>query len=212
MHLNDYLYANGEVTKLWMYPRGPDSGFNVYPGQGNRWGFFDTTPLAHALNEPCYIVEPHPPGTKLIPNGLPVFTLYFENDDECRRTLGSDSKLFFTAPQDGDYLVKLKDVRGQQGPEYRYSLSIRPRQPDFQVKVQGENPTVSPGSAKEFTVQATRLDGYEDRFMSTSPDCPTALGYNAAPHRSRSGRGDGRDLGQCGCGLLQRVMQPRRPW
>ena len=26
MHLNEYLYANGEVVKLWLYPRGPDSG------------------------------------------------------------------------------------------------------------------------------------------------------------------------------------------
>ncbi len=32
MELNEYVYANGEVMKLWMYPRGPDSGFLVYPG------------------------------------------------------------------------------------------------------------------------------------------------------------------------------------
>ena len=48
MSLNEYLYANGEVVKLWLYPRGPDSGFRVYPGEGKRWGYFDTTPLAHA--------------------------------------------------------------------------------------------------------------------------------------------------------------------
>ena len=75
MHINDYLYAGGEVVKFWLYPRGPDSGFVTYPGQGNRWGYFDTTPLAHALGEPCYIVTPHPPGTKLVANGLPVFSL-----------------------------------------------------------------------------------------------------------------------------------------
>ena len=34
MELNEYLYANGEVVKLWLYPRGPDSGFKVYPGSG----------------------------------------------------------------------------------------------------------------------------------------------------------------------------------
>ena len=65
MKLDEYLYSNGEVVKLWLYPRGPDSGFVAYPGQGSRWGYFDTTPLSHALGEPCYIVEPHPPGTKL---------------------------------------------------------------------------------------------------------------------------------------------------
>ena len=66
MRLNEYLYSNGEVVKLWLYPRGPDSGFRVYPGEGKRWGYFDTTPLAHALGEPCYVVEPHPPGTELL--------------------------------------------------------------------------------------------------------------------------------------------------
>ena len=57
MRINDYLYAGGEVVKFWLFPRGPDSGFVTYPGQGMRWGYFDTTPLAHALGEPCYIVD-----------------------------------------------------------------------------------------------------------------------------------------------------------
>ena len=112
MRINDYLYAGGEVVKFWLYPRGPDSGFVAYPGRGNRWGYFDTTPLAHALGEPCYVVAPHPPGTKLVANGLPVFSLYYENDDDAHRELGKDSRLFFTAPADGDYLVKVKDAAG----------------------------------------------------------------------------------------------------
>jgi Planctomycete cytochrome C/WD domain, G-beta repeat len=161
MYINDYLYASGEVVKFWLYPRGPDSGFVSYPGQGNRWGYFDTTPLAHALGEPCYIVEPHPPGTRLVPNGLPVFSIYYENDDDAHRELGKDSRLFFAAPADGEYLVKVKDVRGFQGPEYRYTLTIRPRRPDFTVRLSGADPSVGAGSAKEFKVAAHRVDGYE---------------------------------------------------
>jgi len=161
MSLNEYLYANGEVVKLWMYPRGPDSGFNVYPARGARWGFFDTTPLAHALGEPCYIVQPHSPDAELIPNGLPVFPVYYENDDESRRKLGKDSQLTFTAPTDGEYIVRIRDVRGYQGEKFKYSLTIRPRRPDFKVSVSGGSPTVSPGSGKEFTVTAERLDRFE---------------------------------------------------
>ena len=48
MHINDYFYANGEVVKFWLFPRGPDSGFVSYPGRGPRWGYFDT----HAAG-PC---------------------------------------------------------------------------------------------------------------------------------------------------------------
>ena len=161
MGINDYLYANGEVVRLWLFPRGPDSGYFVYPGQGSRWGYFDTTPLAHALNEPCYVVQPHPPGTKLVQNGLPVFTIYHENDDDAYRELGKDSRLAFTAPVDGEYRLKVRDVRGLQGPDFRYILTARERRPDFKVTLQGANPTVGSGSAKEFKVSARRIDGFE---------------------------------------------------
>ena len=161
MKLDEYLYSNGEVVKLWLYPRGPDSGFGTYPGQGSRWGYFDTTPLSHALGEPCYIVEPHPPGTKLVPNGLPVFLLNYENDDDSHRELGKDSRLFFTAPADGQYLIKIKDVRGLQGPDFRYTLTVRHRRPDFKVTLHGADLTVDAGSAKEFKVSAQRIDNFE---------------------------------------------------
>ncbi len=161
MKLNEYLYVNGEVVKLWLYPRGPDSGFVVYPGQGNRWGWFDTTPLAHALGEPCYIVRQHPPGAKLVPNGLPTFLLYFENDDEARRELGKDSRIFFNAPSDGEYVVKLKDVRRLEGPDFRYTLIARPSRPDFKVSLSGANPIVSPGGAKEFKASVHRIDNFD---------------------------------------------------
>lgn len=161
MELNEYLYANGEVVKLYMYPRGPDSGFNVYPFSGKRWGYFDTTPLAHALGEPCYIVEPHPPHSEIIPNGLPVFPIYFENDDESTRSLGADSKLYFTAPRDGEYVVRIRDVRGLEGDAFTYRLTIRPRQPDFRVNLATKDPEVPAGGFIEFKVTATRIDGFD---------------------------------------------------
>ncbi len=161
MKLDEYLYSNGEVVKLWLYPRGPDSGFGVYPGQGMRWGYYDTTPLSHALGEPCYIVEPHPPGTKLVPNGLPVFSLNYENDDDSHRELGKDSRLFFTASADGQYVIKIKDVRGLQGPDFRYTLTVRHRHEDFKVTLHGADLTVDAGSAKEFKLTAQRLDNFE---------------------------------------------------
>ncbi|MEX2215729.1 MAG: c-type cytochrome domain-containing protein, partial [Phycisphaeraceae bacterium] len=161
MELNEFLYANGEVVKLWHYPRGPDSGFMVYPGSGARYNYFDTTPLSHPLHEPCYIVRPLPAGATPLPNGLPVFPIYFENDDDSNRRFGADSQLTFTAPRDGEYLARLTDVRGFHGEAYKYTLTIRPRRPDFNVSIQGANPKVSAGSGREFTVKVDRLDGYD---------------------------------------------------
>lgn len=180
MELNEYLYSNGEVVKLWLAPRGPDSGYIVYPGEGSRYGYFDTTPVSHALSEACYIVEPYAPGSEITPNGLPVFKLYYQNDDESHRERGADSKLTFTAPKDGEYLVRIRDVRGFESDKHTYQLTVRPQKPDFQVTLQNRDLTVNAGSAKEFKVTAKRMDDYDGPirvditglppgFTSTSP-------------------------------------------
>lgn len=161
MELDEYFYANGEVVKLWLYPRGPDSGFKVYPGEGRRQAYFGTTPLTHALNEPGYIVTPLPAGVEPIPNGLPVFRINYENDDDPSRQTGADSLLHFSAPASGDYLVRVSDTRSFGGTNYHYSLAVRERRPDFSVAIEGKDPKVSPGSGREINFVAQRLEGFD---------------------------------------------------
>jgi WD40 repeat protein len=161
MSLNQFLYMQGEVCKLFRAPQGPDSGFNFYAWNGKRICYFDTSPTVHALDEPAYIVEPHPPGTDLVPTGLPVFPLYFANDDDGERKLGSDSKLMFTAPAEGDYLVRVSDVRGQGGDRFAYRLIVRDPAPAFSVSLAGANPTVAAGSGQELVLNAERFDGFD---------------------------------------------------
>jgi WD40 repeat protein len=166
MEFNEYLYANGEVMKLWLNPRGPDSGFLVYPGYaGDRFTYFGTTAITHALNDPCYIVEPHAPGEALIPNGLPQYTLYYENDDDGWRRSGADSRIAFTAPADGDYLVRVSDVRSMGGDKYNYQLTVRPPHPDFQIKLAEKDRTINAGGGKEFTVSAIRKDEFDGEIQ-----------------------------------------------
>ncbi len=136
MHLDDYLYASGEVTKLWLYPRGPDSGYNVYPNEGNRWTYFGTTHTTHALGEPAYIVEPLAAGQEPTANGLPVFDIYYENDDDPMRVAGKNSRLLFTAPSDSLYTVRITDTRGEGGEAFAYRLAIRPAQPELPTLVE----------------------------------------------------------------------------
>lgn len=166
MELNDYLYANGEVVKLWMYPRGPDSGFLVYPGvSGERVTFFGSTAITHALNEPCYIVAPHSPGVSLIDNGLPQYTLYHENDDDGSRKLGTDSRVMFIVPRDGDYLARVSDVRGHGGDDHRYDLLIRAQRPDVHIRVEAPELTIGSGSGVEFAVVAEREDDFDGEIQ-----------------------------------------------
>jgi WD40 repeat protein len=160
MELNEYLYCNGEVVQLWLYPRGPDSGFKLYPGEGKRQTLFNTTAITHAVNEPCYIVTRLPPGATPAPNGLPIFHTNYENDDDPYRRAGSDSLLLFTAPADGEYLARVTDTRGFGGTNYHYTLAIRERRPDFSVAIEGANPQISPGSGREIRFVATRNEGF----------------------------------------------------
>lgn len=160
MQLNQYMYLGGEVTKLYRMPQGPDSGFQFYKSQGKRRLYFDTSATIHALEEPVYIVEPYAPGSELIDNGLPVFPVFYSNDDDADRKLGTDSRLTFTAPETGDYLVRVTDVRGFGGKDFRYSLTIRPPQPDFRVTVDGKNATIPAGSGQRLKVNLERIDNF----------------------------------------------------
>ena len=165
MELNELLYLQGEVVRLFRAPQGPDSGFMFYSLAGKRRTYFDTSSTAHALDEPCYIVEPHPPGAKLAANGLPIFTLYYANDDEAERKLGSDSRLHFTAPADGPYLIRVTDTRGFSGERFVYRLLIREPKPDFKVTLNGANPTVSAGSGQSFSITADRMDEFDGEIQ-----------------------------------------------
>ena len=161
MELNQLLYLQGEVVKLFRAPQGPDSGFVFYTSAGKRRAYFDTSATAHALDEPCYIVEPHPPDAKLVANGLPVFPIYYANDDDGERKLGSDSRLHFTVPADGAYLLRVTDTRGYGGDRFVYRLVVREARPDFKVTLNGANPAVNAGSGQAFSVSAERFDGFD---------------------------------------------------
>ncbi|HEX7901141.1 MAG TPA: c-type cytochrome domain-containing protein [Planctomycetota bacterium] len=161
MELGQYLYMNGEVVRLFLAPRGPDSQWDFFASGGKRLSYFDTSAVAHPLDEPAYIVDPHPPGTKLPPNGLPVFTLHYANDDDASRKLGADSRLTFTAPADGAYLARVRDVRSLGGERHTYRLSIREAKPDFNVSLEGQNSSVPEGSGRNFTVRVDRVDGFD---------------------------------------------------
>lgn len=165
MELDEFLYAGGEVVRLWLYPRGPDSGFKVYPGSGTRHTFFDTTAVTHALGEPAWIVRPLPPGAAPAPNGLPVFRLPCANDDAAHRRFGTDSLLLFEPPADGDYLARVSDVRGfgagAAPDEWRYTLEIRPPRPGFTASLGARDLAVSPGGAREIPVSVVRDEGFE---------------------------------------------------
>ncbi len=162
MELNEYVWFNGDVMKIIRMPRGPDGGCFFYVSDAKRRAYFDTSATSHSFDEPCYVVEPHPPGSRIAANGLPLFTLNYQNDDGGDRKTGRDSRLTFTAPTDGRFVVRVTDTRGWGGERFVYSLAIREPKPDFSVKFAGLNPTVMPGASVGFSFRADRKDNFDE--------------------------------------------------
>jgi hypothetical protein len=151
----------GEVGKIYRMPRGPDSGIMFYTLRGQRRCYFDTSGTVHAIGDDVYIVQPYEPGATFPENGLPVFKLYYANDDDGDRKLGRDSRLMFTAPDDGEYIVRVTDTRGFGGPDYKYALTLRRAAPGFKASVPQTKKTVPEGSGQRLTVKIDRLDDFE---------------------------------------------------
>jgi len=162
MALDDLMYFNGEVLKIYRLARGPDADMGYYTRDGKRRALFYSSPTGHGLDEPCYVVEPKPPGTKLTPNGLPVFTLLYANDDDGERQLGKDSRLLFTAPGKGRYHIRVSDTRGWSGERFAYRLIVRAPNPDYSAKLMTKSTDALPaGSGLQFIAKVDRQDGFE---------------------------------------------------
>jgi hypothetical protein len=158
--MNDYVYAGTELLRIKELPPNPDADCVFFSDRGQRVGYLDTTPTHLSMGTPLYKVQVHPPGTTFPPNGFPVVTLYYRNDDG-GPGFGRDSRLSFDPPADGDYLVRIGDSRGQGGPGYAYRLLVRPPRPTFSVSFSPTSPAVWKGGAVPVTVTADRIDGFE---------------------------------------------------
>lgn len=178
MQLNEFFYSSGEVSRLWMHPRGPDSGFKVYPGEGKRWTYFGTSAVTHSLNEPGYVVRPLSSGEQPTANGLPVFEVYYENDDDPTRQKGTASRLIFKAPRDDIYTVKIRDTRGEGGGAYQYRLQIRASEPSFNASMTKPNAVLRKGTGREFVVRVDRMDGFEGPVTFDIQNLPDGLHSN----------------------------------
>jgi hypothetical protein len=159
--VNDWMLLGQELLRIRALPRNPDDDCQFFGDQGQRLGYLGTTPIHHPMGEPMYKVTLHPPGTAFPPNGLPVVTLYYRNDDG-GPGFGKDSRLVFDPPADGEYQVRVSDARGQGSPLHAYRLTIRPPRPRFAVRFQPTAPAVWKGGAVPVTVTADRIDEFED--------------------------------------------------
>lgn len=78
------------------------------------------------------------------------------NDD----AVGKDSRLVWTAPADGEYVLVVRDLNGRGGPEFVYHLTARPDRPDFSLKCDGDKAQIGPGGGTAWYVHLKRTGGF----------------------------------------------------
>ena len=79
------------------------------------------------------------------------------NDDQNNQP---DSRLEFTPPDTGTYLVQVRDLFYKGGEEYPYRLSIQEPMPDFRLTFTQDRLHIGQGGRIPVTVNVTRLNGF----------------------------------------------------
>lgn len=174
MAINDYLMIGNEIMQVFRLPGYADEDITLRNYRGKRMGFFGTSPEYHAVNSPVYKIELRGPDEELPSNGMPVFPIYWSNDDAVfdneRR---GDSQLAFVAPADGDYLLRVRDAAGGTGPRYQYRLMLRQPEPTFDFFIGPYRINVTRGGSVPVDVALRRRDGFEQpvtvRFEGLPP-------------------------------------------
>ncbi len=173
--VNDYLFIGDELLQVASMPTHPDDDLQLMRYRSGRLNLLDTSARNHSVGEAVYKVEIHPPGTRFEPNGMPVFQIDYVNDDGGLRFGGKDSRLHFEAPADGDYVVRIRDVRGLDGERYAYRLTLREPAPDFEVTFDPKSFNIPRGGRVSVTVTADRQDGFDGPIDVELRDLPAGL-------------------------------------
>jgi WD40 repeat protein len=179
--MNDYVMVGAEIIKVNKIPDYGDQDMQFYDyNSGQRMTYFGTTPEHHAVNTPVYKVEIHPTDATFAPNGMPVYPLFWRNDDFHYSGRNGDSYLRFEAPETGDYLVQVRDVISGGGPDHPYRLHLRPMEPDFSVSAFPYRMNLHAGSRIPLTVKVDRFDDFTGPVKIEAHDLPDGLSIESA--------------------------------
>ena len=173
LQLNDYVMIGREILQVGALAKGVDDDTQFRAYRGQRQGQLGTTPEYHTIGSKVYRVEAHAAGSKFAPNGMPLVHLNYENDDG-GPLYGRDSVIDFTAPHEGDYLVRISDAQGRQGKAYTYRLEVHAPRPDYSVTINPQVITLPAGYSVPVSVQIERLEGFNSpvqiRLSGLSPE------------------------------------------
>ena len=154
---------------------------------GRRVAWLGTSSQNHPEGFEAYRVKVLLPNVS--PSGLqpPNYRLDYRNDDG-GPVYGKDSYLVFTPPEDGNYVIRLRDLRRNGGRKFVYRLVVRAAKPDFRLFIDdtfmqlrdlrasgARNPNIPRGGRVPVVVSAQRLDGFSGEIEVQAEDLPAEL-------------------------------------
>jgi len=89
-----------------------------------------------------------------------------------------DPSLTFTAPNDGEYIFRVRDLFNKGGENFVYALEIGPALPDFVLRCDGDKAWLMPGGSMAWYVQVTRLNGFAGPVSVTVEGLPAGIQVN----------------------------------
>ena len=111
--------------------------------------------------------------------------LLAENDDDVDPDFAlllhhADSRLVFTFPEAGDYLLRVRDAQGRGGPEYAYRLAVTPPRPDYRLQVTPDRQRMHAGDSAVVTLTAQRRNGLDGDIHVSVGDLPAGFSSSGA--------------------------------
>jgi hypothetical protein len=92
----------------------------------------------------------------------------------------SDSRLTFTFPAAGDYILRVRDTQGKGGDEYAYRLLVAPPKPDCALRMVPDMQRVAKGDSVVVTVIADRRDGFGSEIVLAVQNLPPGFAASDA--------------------------------
>jgi hypothetical protein len=74
--------------------------------------------------------------------------------------ISKDSRLDWTAPADGEFAVRVRDLSSHGGSDYVYHLVSRYAEPDFTLECDSDKALIGPGSSTAWFVNLSRQNGF----------------------------------------------------
>ncbi|MGA2618206.1 MAG: hypothetical protein ABSF26_11385 [Thermoguttaceae bacterium] len=118
---------------------------------------------------PNPIAEPHE-------RNEPIYNLAYTIDPrDALVTHLADSRLVYTFPKSGDYVLRIRDAQEKGGEEYAYRLKIVPALPDFVLRLNTDSARVVQGDSAVLAVTALRKNDFDGAIELSVEGLPPGL-------------------------------------